>query len=267
MRILFLLFIPILSFGQVSSWRNNSPTQSNSKGTSNEVIRVTPSDGYSSWRHNPPVNQNVKPNVIINRPYYNNVGWDRWNYWGAPTFGYDYWLPYSYYDRWGYRSPARIYVYDDGKKDTIKGKSLNFSFGVQMSSKKQMGGWLTLGDRGYLILEYSQTYEVDKSTFFPNGKIQLVDFPLVDDFVKNNNTYIGFGKRFGRTGVHTMLGFGTEVVRWRGYDDEGYITFPKYTGNFTTIKIGLIRDFKNITVKLDYDPIRKNTFFGLGVNL
>lgn len=267
-KLLFILLLPIFSFSQVSSWRNNSTTQSQSNtinSSSNGSYRVTPMDGYSSWRQNPP--QSKQPPIVV-RPYYDNWGtWNRWNVWGAPMFGYDYWLPYSYYDRWGYREPARIYVYENGKKDTIKGKSLNFSFGVQMSTDEHIGGWLTLGDRTYFILEYSQTYTTDNSTFFPNGKLQLVDFPLVDDLIKSNVAYFGFGKKFGRTGIHTMFGFGTEVVRWRGYDIEGYITFPKYSYNFTTLKIGAIRDIKKVTTKLDFDPIRKNVFLGLGFNL
>lgn len=269
-KLLFILLLPIFSFSQVSSWRKSEPVQSGTvnSSSSNNTFRTTPSDGYSSWRQNPPQNTNPKVNSTITRPYYNN--WnnqDRWNMWGAPIYGYNYWLPYTYYDRWGYREPARIYVYNDGRKDTIKGKSLNFSFGIQMDIDKQIGGWLTLGDRTYFILEYSKTYESDKSTFFPDGKRQLVDFPLIDDYIKSNVTYFGFGKKFGRTGVHTMFGFGTEVVRWRGYDVMGYITFPKYSYNFTTIKIGIVRDIKKITTKLDYDPIRKNIFLGVGFNL
>ncbi|NCU54860.1 MAG: hypothetical protein EBW57_02285, partial [Candidatus Fonsibacter ubiquis] len=36
------------------------------------------------------------------------------------------------------------------------------------------------------------------------------------------------GKRIKRTGVHFMVGHVVEDVKWRGRDDYGYITFPKY---------------------------------------
>ena len=72
--------------------------------------------------------------------------------------------------------------------------------------------------------------------------------------------------RSKRMGFHTMIGFGREIIRWRGKDALGEITFPKSNSNFVTAKIGLMHDIKNFTIKVDADPIRDYVQFGLGFN-
>jgi hypothetical protein len=247
---------------QVSSWRSNPPTQNS---TSNFTQRQQPN--VSNWRNNPPRNdrQGFQPQRPINN-WNNNFYNNRWNMWGAPMFGYNYYTPWFYFNDWGYREPARIYVYENGKKDTIRGKSIHYSFGIQKDNIRQIGGWATVGNRVYLIGEYSQTYEKDNSTFFPHGKLSLVDFPLIDDLKKSQTFYVGFGKKIKRTGVHFMVGSISETVRFRGKDEVGLITFPKSNSNNMTVKAGIIHDFQNLTVKLDYDPILKTSTYGVGVN-
>jgi len=115
-------------------------------------------------------------------------------------------------------------------------------------------------------MDFNSSFEIDRSTYFPYGTIDKVDFPLIKDLVKNRSLYLGAGKRFGRTGVHAMIGFGSERVLFRGKDAIGEITFPKSYSEFTSIKIGAMRDFKNFTLKLDSDPIRGYSQFGLGLN-
>ena len=63
-----------------------------------------------------------------------------------------------------------------------------------------------------------------------------------------------------------MIGSAMKDVKWRGKDDIGYITFPKYKDRFTTVKVGVLHDYKNFTLKIDYDPIISNSAFGLGIN-
>ncbi len=271
-KILFtLLLLPVLVFGQTSSWRTTSPSM---RSTSPSVIGQR--SDVSMWRNSSPREfnrpQQTKPgsNIIINNnPWLWNDwgwGWNRWNMWGAPAFGWNFWSPSFYWNDWGYRQPARIYVYDDGKRDTIRGKKPVISFGLQKSTDNQIGGFFTIGNRGYFITEFNSTYERDNSTFFPYGTITQVDFPLVDDLVRLNSFYVGFGKRIKRTGVHFMLGTVNEIVRYRGKDDIGYITFPKYNDRFMTVKMGMLHDLKNTTIKFDYDPIQRNGTFGLGIN-
>jgi hypothetical protein len=193
-------------------------------------------------------------------------GWNRWDMWGAPAFGWNFWQPMWYWNDWGYRQPARIYVYDNGKRDTIKGKKPIISFGIQGTTDDQVGGFFTIGNKGYFILEYTASNLRDNSTFFPFGNIAQVDFPMVNDLIQRQSFYVGVGKRIKRTGIHMMIGTVSEDAKWRGKDDLGYITFPKYLDRFTTVKIGALHDYKNFTIKFDYDPIINNRTFGLGVN-
>ena len=280
MKNLFLIFamVPMLAIGQVSNWRTNPPQQQQStpQRSTPSVQPSTPQrNDVSSWRNDPPRDRQpqTRPgsNIIIRDPYWNNYGqgwnnwgWNRWDMWGAPNFGWNYWSPMPYWNDWGYRQPARVYVYDNGKRDTIRGKKPIISFGIQRTTDRQIGGFFTIGNKGYFITEYNFT--PDRSTFYPYGRLGIVDFPLVDDLVKLNSFYVGFGKRVKRTGVHFMVGSVNEIVRYRGKDDDGYITFPKYSNRFTTLKIGALHDYKNFTIKFDYDPIINNGTFGLGVN-
>lgn len=273
MKNLFLIFtmVPMLAIGQVSNWRTNPPQQQSTPQRSTPTI--TPRNNVSEWRNDPPRNNGrqqtrLGSNIVIRDPYWNNWGWgfNRWNMWGAPAFGWNYFSPSWYWNDWGYRQPARIYVYENGKRDTIRGKKPIMSFGIQKTSDRQIGGFFTVGNKGYFITEYNSSYERDNSTFFPYGNITQVDFPLVNDLVQKNSFYIGAGKRIKRTGIHLMIGTVSENVKWRGKDAIGYITFPKYKDRFTTVKLGAIHDYKNFTIKFDYDPIISNGTFGLGVN-
>jgi hypothetical protein len=278
MKNLFLIFtmVPMLAIGQVSNWRTNPPQQQQSapQRSTPSIQPSTPQrSDVSSWRSNPPRDNSRQPNrrnsnIIVNDPFFNDWGWgwNRWNMWGAPGFGWNYWSPSFYWNDWGYRQPARIYVYDNGKQDTIRGKKPVISFGIQKTTDKQLGGFVTIGNKGYFIMEYNSSVERDNSTFFPFGNITQVDFPMVNDLVQRNSFYIGAGKRIKRTGVHFMIGTVSEDVKWRGKDALGYITFPKYLDRFTTIKVGALHDFKNLTIKFDYDPVIANGTFGLGVN-
>ena len=277
-NLLFLLaFVPTLAFSQVSNWRTSPPQQSQPQQRV-EAPRVQPStpqrNDVSNWRSQPPSNGYDRPlrtrpgsDIIIRNQWgWNNWGWNRWDMWGAPAFGWNYWNPGFYSNHWGYRQPARVYVYENGKRDTIKGKKPVISVGIQTTGGNQIGGFFTMGNKAYFIAEYNSTFEKDNSTFFQYGNITQVDFPMVSDLVKQSNFYIGIGKRIKRTGIHMMIGSVTEDVKWRGKDDIGYITFPKYKDRFTTVKIGALHDFKNLTIKYDYDPIIRKSTFGLGMN-
>jgi len=279
MKNLFLLFsvLPLMALGQVSSWRS-SPPQSRTYSQPSTRPSTPQRNDVSSWRNQPPSRGYDRPtrtrpgsNIIVRDPWLMNGwgwgwGWNRWDMWGAPAFGFNNWSPMWYMNDWGYRQPARVYVYDNGRTDTIRGKKPIISFGIQRSNDRQIGGFFTIGNKGYFITEYNSTMERDRSTFFPYGNITQVDFPLVNDLVRRNSFYIGAGKRIKRTGVHFMIGSIGEDVKWRGKDDFGYITFPKYSERFTTIKVGALHDYKNFTIKFDYDPVINNGTIGLGVN-
>jgi hypothetical protein len=123
------------------------------------------------------------------------------------------------------------------------------------------------GKKGYFIMDYVMTYAKDQNQYFPYGQINNVDFSLSkEDWKKESTFYIGAGKRINNIGIHGMIGFGSEVIRWQGKDDLGGISFPKSNSTFTTFKIGIIKDFKFFTLKLDNDPIRGYTQIGIGLN-
>jgi hypothetical protein len=274
-NLLFLLaFIPTLAFSQVSSWRGGASSAPRVSTPSIQPSAPQRND-VSRWRNESPKDFNrPQPNrrgsnIIVRDPWgWNNWGWgwNRWDMWGAPGFGWNFWNPGFYLNDWGYRQPARVYVYDNGKMDTIKGKKPIISIGIQKTGGNQIGGFFTIGNKAYFIAEYNTTFERDNSTFFQYGNITQVDFPMVNDLVKQSNFYVGIGKRIKRTGIHMMIGSVTEDVKWRGKDDIGYITFPKYKDRFTTVKVGALHDFKNLTIKFDYDPVINNSTFGLGIN-
>lgn len=264
--LVLLLFIPFVSFSQVSSWRSNPP----SRVQTGPSIQGQRSD-VSMWRNTNPREFNrpqpTRPgsNIIVTDPWM-NWGWGRWGLWGAPAFGWNFWNPYWYYNDWGYRQPGRIYVYENGKRDTIRGKKPIYNFGIQKSTDKQIGGFFAVGNKAYFITEFNSTYEKDNSLFFPHGNINKVDFPLVDDYVRIQTFYAGVGKRFKRTGVHMMIGTVDERARYRGKDKLGFITFPKYHTTNITAKVGIMHDLKNTTIKLDHDPFTRTTTVGLGLN-
>jgi hypothetical protein len=270
--LLLFMLIPVITFSQVSNWRSNPTTPQRSTPSVQQSIPQR--NDVSDWRSQPPSKGYDRPirtkpgsNIILRDPWFNGgFGWNRWDMWGAPGLGWNFWQPSFYWNDWGYRQPSRIYVYDDGKRDTIRGKKPVISFGIQKTTDKQIGGFFTIGNKGYFIAEYNGTFERDNSTFFPYGNITQVDFPMVNDLVEVRNFYVGVGKRIKRTGIHLMIGSVTEDVKWRGRDDIGYITFPKYRDRFTTLKVGVLHDFKNLTIKFDYDPIIENSTFGLGIN-
>jgi hypothetical protein len=269
--LLILLLVPTLALSQVSSWRSNPP----SRVQSSPSIQGQRSD-VSMWRNDGPREFNrpqpTKPgsNIIINNnPWRWNDwgwGWNRWGMWGAPMFGFNYWTPSWYWNDWGYRQPARVYVYENGKADTIRGQKPIINFVLGKTTNNQISTSIAIGNRSYFIADFVTTFESDRSTFFPFGTIDKVDFPLISDLKKERTIYLGAGKRFKRTGLHALIGFGTENVYWRGKDAYGEITFPKSQTQFTTIKIGAMRDFKNFTFKFDTDPIRGYSQFGLGLN-
>lgn len=207
-------------------------------------------------------------------PYsYWGTGWG-WNNWGAPMFGWDYWTPMYYWNDWGYRQPARIYVYDNGKRDTIRGKKPIMSVGIQ-TSDIQTGGFFTIGNKHYFIVEFQTNNKKDQSTFYRDITMSDVrgwnDMKMAD-ITKLNTTYLGIGKRFKRSGIHLSLGFNTENSNYQYFDElyvlsnNGRYSFPNYRTRFTSLKLGALHDAKIVTFKGDYDLTNRRVIIGAGVN-
>ena len=261
----FLLVFPVLALSQVSSWRTNPPTQS-------QQTRVQPSipqqqSNVSSWRNNPP---------LQSQPQLNSRGRDGVQNWYEPNrFGY-YWgnygwyqpYPYIWYDNYGLRQRSIVYIYENGKRDTIVKQPVYLTAGIGYTSNKQTSFSGAIGGKkGYFIVDYTMTTAIDQNQYFPYGNLTTVDFPISkENFKKESTLYLGVGKRFNKLGIHGMIGFGNDNKIYRGQDKVGYLTFPNKE-SFTTVKFGLLRNYKNLGLKLDYDPIKEIFTWGLGIHL
>jgi hypothetical protein len=269
--LMLLLVIPMISFSQVSTWRQTGgsvPASQTSQSTQTRVQLSTPQENnVSSWRNNPP--QQLQPNPDP-RGRGRIQNWNRANqfgyYWG--NYGWYQPFPYNWYDDYGWRQRSIIHIYESGRRDTIASTPVLFSAGVGHTTNKQISYWGVVGGKkGYFIMDYVMTYAIDHNQYFPYGQLNNVDFPLnKNDWKKESTFYVGGGKRIGKIGIHSMIGFGNEVIRWQGKDAIGGISFPKLNSSFTTFKIGIIRDFKFFTLKLDTDPIREYSQISIGLN-
>ena len=268
--LILILFCTIMLYSQVSTWRQTGGSVS--PQTTQSAPRVQPSvpqqqNNVSSWRNNSPQQSQTQPDRR-GRVFVQN--WNRQNqfgyYWG--NWGWYQPMPYIWYDDFGWRQRSVIHVYENGRKDTIRKERVYNAFGFGHTTNKQSAFWgMVGGKKGYFIMDYVMTYEIDKNQYYPYGQINNVDFPLSkEDWKKESAFYVGGGKRIGKIGIHGMVGFGNEVIRWQGKDDLGGISFPKSNSSFTTFKVGIIKDFKFVTLKLDTDPIRGYTQIAIGLN-
>ena len=275
--ITLLVLLPTLAFSQVSTWRQTGgsvPASSQTSQTSQSIqTRVQPSipqqqNNVSSWRtQTAPIRpgDNFEGQPLTRRwratqvnPY--GLMWGTWG-WYQP-------YPYIWYDDLGWRQRSVVRIYENGKRDTIRKEKVYTSFGFGHTTNKQISYWGVVGGKkGYFIMDYIMTYNIDQNQYYPNGNLAIADFPVSKEIFKKEHTfYLGGGKRIGKLGVHGMVGFGNEIQRYQGKDAIGGISFPKSNTNFTTFKVGLIRDFKWFTLKLDTDPIRKYSQISIGLN-
>ena len=268
-KILFLLLaiIPALSYSQVSSWRSNPPQQQKTEAP--RVQQSSPQrNDVSTWRTQTP-SSNPRNNPDPTRRV-RVQNWNRINPYGYyfGTYGWYQPFPYTWYDDYGWRQRSIIHVYENGRRDTVKKESVYYTVGLGHTNNRQANFWGTIGGKkSYFILDYTMSYDIDQNQYYPYGRINEVDFPLSkNDFIKQGTLYLGVGKRIGKFGVHSMIGFGSEVIRYQGKDDLGGISFPKSSGRFTTFKIGVIRNFKFFDIRFDVDPLRGYSQIGIGLN-
>ena len=264
--IILLCLIPTLAFSQVSSWRTNPPQQRvetprvqpptpQRNDVSNWRTQTAPVRPGDDFRNQPPIR---RYRSTPQNPY--GLMWGTWG-WYQP-------YPYIWYDNYGWRYRSTIRIYESGKRDTVVVKPILFQAGLGKTNNKQANFWGTIGGtKGYFIIDYVMSYDIDQNQYYPNGNLAIADFPISKEIFKKENTlYLGAGKRFGKLGVHGMIGFGNEIQRYQGKDALGGISFPKSDINFTSIKFGAVRDFKYFTLKFDTDPIRGYSQLGIGLN-
>lgn len=285
-KLFFLLSFPIFVFSQ--NTERQQKEQVRSTGTYNTMPSLPKTQIPSYSQQNNELSQknsvreqnrnyynsNNQRQVITYDPYlnYGGWGWNRWN----PMFGWNSYHPYFWYDNWGYRNPGRIYVYDNGRRDTLKRETIHGSLGIQYNMDHEMGVWATVGRKTYFIVEFSKTNNRNISTYYPLLTLDKVlpwsDRKLSDE-MSTNMFSVGLGKKFNKKiGAHVSLGVGKEERRFRFYDEmfvlsnNGEYSFPNYKKTITTLKIGTIVDIsRNFTAKFDYDLGRGCISYGAGL--
>lgn len=285
-KLIFILFFPLFVFSQ--STERQQKEQVRSTGTYNPSPTLSQSPKYSFSQQNTEYfqknitrdqnrnyyNNNNPRQVFITNPYYNNWGWgfNRWN----PTFGWNSYNPFFWYDDWGWRNPGRVYIYDNGRRDTIKAQPLHGSFGLSYNMSHEYGIWMTMGRNFYFIGEFSRTNDRDISVFYPNLTLDKVlpwDDRKLNDYVKTQTFSFGVGKKIDKVmGVHAMLGFGRIERRYRFYDElfvlsnNGEYTFPNYRKNITDFKVGTTLSVSRVLMgKLDWNITGGDISFGIGL--
>jgi len=273
-----LFFIPIFVFSQSekdqkANIRNGSQTQSNntqSRITTNEVFQKQEIRRES---------QTPKKQVIIHqRPIYGNPwGWNRWNRWGAPYSYLDYY-DWNIYDRWGYRTPARIYTYSDGKRDTIVSRKNKTRVGLNFSTDNQVGGWITVGKSIYFKSQFSKVISHDRSEFYTHPDVNFFNATStwndrrLEDITKGWSLYLGMGREFKNIGVNLSLGVGRETENYQFFDEyyqlsnNGKYSFKNFVDDYVTVSIGVTHDYKFLSLNAEVDPIRKTFWLGTGFN-
>lgn len=271
----FILSVSICTFSQTEkdqklSIRNNSqssiPSQSRTQ-TNQEIIQKTTIKREESQ-------SKYNTNYPIFRPSRN---FNMWNRWGAP-YQYRSFYEFYTYDRWGYKFPVRVYQRDNGIQDTISSKKNKFRFGVNFSTKNEMGGWFTLGKSVYFKGQFNKVVTTDISEYYTNPTVNFYNATTVwndqqlSDITKGWSLYLGVGREFKNFGVNFSFGVGEEQNNYQFFDEfyilsnNGNYSFKNFVDDYVTFSFGVNHDYKFISINADFDPIRKTFFLGAGLN-
>lgn len=213
------------------------------------------------------------PNILMPNRYYDDLEW-RWRNWGAPISGVVGYTPSFYYDRFGFRQPSRIYRMSDGEQKVVKGDKTHWRLGLSINTKKQLGGWLSVGNQRFFIGEYTSYVSNDQSSFLPSLTMADVipwNDQRLDEIKLGGELYLGAGIKLSSFGLYIMPGYGWERNNFQFFDElfilsnNGKYSFPNYDDRYFTGKLGIIYDYKMITTKMDYNPFRNNINFGAGI--
>jgi hypothetical protein len=268
--ILVFLILPTILLSQTErdqklKFKPNSGTSTQTSESSSKIVTL---DKYHSQKKQT-FNNSSTFNVV--RGYdYETSNWLRW---GAPSYGFNDFVPTYYYDRFGLRQPARIYNIN-GKEQTIKGQKTHWRLGLSYNTKNQLGGWITIGNKNFFIAEYSSYVPNDRSSFLPNITMSDVipwNDKQLDDILYGGSVYVGAGTKIGIVGIYVMPGYEWERSNFQFFDElfilsnNGNYSFPNYSDNYFSGKAGLIADYKMGSFRVDYNPFKNFMTFGLGI--
>ncbi len=289
--LLLAFFLPMMVFGQTERMQKQQiKTESRTQTTPvrpQPQIQSTPEINQKrEIRSNSTQNPNFSTPRNYNFPPRRNFGfgpvwyYDRWNRWGAPL-DFHHYNDFYFSDRWGYRTPARVYYYKNGGQDTIVSKKSKVRLGLNLSSNKEIGGWFTVGRDVYFKASFNKMFTTDESTFYSNITMDVVQTWVntnpsqnykLNDITDGWNVYLGVGREFKHFGANVSLGFGKETNNFQYFDgtyilsNNGRYSFRNFVDNYTTLSVGLTKDIKSLSLSTDYDPIRNTVYFGLGFN-
>lgn len=286
--LLLAFFLPMMVFGQTERMqkqqiKTESRPQTNPVRPQPQIQSTSEINQKREIRSNSTQNPNFSTPRNYNFPPRRNFGfgpvwyYDRWNRWGAPL-DYHHYNDFYFSDRWGYRTPARVYYYKNGGQDTIVSKKSKVRLGLNLSSNKEIGGWFTVGRDIYFKASFNRIISEDKSTFYNHPDVNFYNSTVVfsdkrmEDITKGWSVYFGVGREFKNLGVNMSLGFGQDVENYQFFDEyyelsnNGRYSFRNFLDNYTTLSVGLTKDIKSLSLSTDYDPIRNTIYFGLGFN-
>lgn len=278
-----LLFFPILVFSQTERQQKeavrsgtvipSSPSPSLRTETQ-QKIDVRTENNSRNYNNNTTPNYNFGPKPYYN-PYNYYNSYNRWSRWGAPLYGYSFYNDWYYFDRYGFRQPARIYYYDSGKTDTIRGQQTHSRFGIGYTLKNEFSGWVTIGNKNYFVAEYSKKIQKNESTYFPNltmDKVLPWNDQKLNDLIEGWSFHLGMGHMFKDFGLEFMLGWNQDRYYYQYFDElyilsnNGKYSFKNYSDDYMSMKIGVIKDINKLSLRASFDPIRAKMNLGVGLN-
>jgi len=279
--LLLFLFLPIFGFSQTERDQKATMRNNTQNPTTNTQTRVNSSEIFQKQEIRKESQNPRQTTINHQQPIYGDswgrTRWNSWNRWGAP-YSYMNYYDWDFYDRWGYRRPARIYQYSDGKKDTIVSKKTKTRLGINFSTNNQVGGWITVGNAFYFKGQFSKIISQDRSEYYTHPDVNFYNANSVwndqrlENITKGWSLYLGVGREFKNIGVNLSLGVGRETENYQFFDEyyqlsnNGKYSFKNFVDDYVTMSLGVTHDFKFLSISGDFDPIRKTFWLGTGFN-
>ncbi len=210
----------------------------------------------------------------FNSHLYRNSGYYNWLMWGAPYSGFVDFYPSFYYDRFGFRQPARVYQMADGTTKKVEGKKTHYRLGIGYGYKNDFSFWGSIGKKTFFIAEYSDIITNDRSSFMPYvtmDEVILWGDKQLETIKSGGTIYAGGGTKISKFGFYLMGGYSWETQNLQFFDElyilsnNGRYSIRDYKRNFLTGKLGLIYDYKYLSIKTDYDIFRNVINLGCGI--
>jgi hypothetical protein len=176
-----ILLFPLLSFSQVSSWRTTTsqPAQTSQSTQTRVQPSIPQQNNVSSWRTQ---TAPIRPgDNFQGQPLTRTYRATTYNPYGLQYGVWGWYQPYPYiwYDNYGWRQRSVVRIYENGRRDTIAKKPVKFTIGIGKTNNRQAAFWGTIGGKkGYFIMDYVMTYDIDRNEYYPYGNLAIADFPV-----------------------------------------------------------------------------------------